>query len=116
VKTSTGYETASVQTGKASGVSSTALTVTSSDGYKQTYVLTSSTKGTAKDAATVTVVATKTGSTWTAQAVLTPGSRPRGGFGPGGGRGFGGPGGHGPGGHGPGQPKPFASPSPTAGA
>jgi hypothetical protein len=95
------YVTESVQSGKASAVSSTSLTLTSDDGFARTYVLDSSTKGTAKDAATLTVIAKKTGGTWTAQAVVAPGDHPRR---------------FGPGGHRPGQLHPSSSTSPSADA
>jgi hypothetical protein len=71
------FATESFQTGKASKVTATSITVTSDDSFERTYVIGKDTRqpGTAaKDGDTVVVVALKVGAAYDAQSVLVPGS------------------------------------------
>ncbi|MDT8910796.1 hypothetical protein [Amycolatopsis sp. PS_44_ISF1] len=83
-----GYVTERLQTGAASELSATSVTLTSKDGYKQTYTIDSSTRktGEVESGADLTVVAKVDGTTATATtlgeaAAVQPGEGPGGGQG-----------------------------------
>jgi hypothetical protein len=100
VRTPGGYKVVSVQAGQVTAVSTSSITVRSSDGFTQTYAVASTTIvnaqrdgiGSVKTGHQVEVIATQSGNTWNAASIVDSTARQNGraafGFGfPGGGQG-----------------------------